>query len=261
MKKIIGKLANRMLQPLGYEIISTHYKNTIFAPGSAKRPVGRMDFLLEDLKVRGLNCRTILDVGANKTNWCRKAKKVYPTANFILIEPQVEMKERLENFCKESPGSVYYLVGAGARKERLVLTVDEQFASSSLLPKPDNQLIESGEQREIEITTIDDLIATSKMPLPELVKLDIQGFELEALKGGERLFAYTEVFILEVSLFPFTNTPDTPLFFEVIQFMLERDYVVYDFPGFLRRPLDGALGQCDICFVKKDGFLRKSNDW
>lgn len=261
MKKIIGKLANRMLQPLGYEIVSTHYKNTILAPGSPKRPVGKMDLLLEDLKVRGLNCRTILDVGANKTNWCRKAKKVYPVANLCLIEPQVEMKERLENFCAEFPGSVYFLVGAGARKERLILTIDEQFASSSLLPKSEEALIESGEQREIEITTIDNLIATSQMQLPELVKLDIQGFELEALKGGERLFAYTEVFILEVSLFPFTNTPDTPVLFEVIQFMLDRDYVVYDFPGFLRRPLDGALGQCDICFVKKNGFLRKSNDW
>jgi hypothetical protein len=30
---------------------------------------------------------------------------------------------------------------------------------------------------------------------------------------------------------------------------------------FLRRPLDGAIGQCDICFVKKDGFLKKSNEW
>jgi len=52
-----------------------------------------------------------------------------------------------------------------------------------------------------------------------------------------------------------------PVFSDVINFMLARDYVVYDFAGFLRRPLDGALGQCDICFVKKNGFLRKSNDW
>jgi hypothetical protein len=42
---------------------------------------------------------------------------------------------------------------------------------------------------------------------------------------------------------------------------LEWDYVVYDFAGFARRPLDGALGQCDICFVKRNGFLRVSNEW
>jgi len=261
MKKLIGSIANALLKPLGYEIINSRYKNLKIAAGSEKRPVGKMELLLEDLAARGLKCKTILDVGANKTNWCRKAKRAFPNSNLMLIEPQVEMTERLENFCKEFPGSAYFLVGAGARKERLVLTVDELLASSSLLPNTDKQLIDSGEQREIEITTIDELISTSQMAPPELMKLDIQGFELEALKGAESTFGYTEAYILEVSLFHFTNTPGTPVFSDVIQFMLDKNYVAYDFPGFLRRPHDGALGQCDICFVKKDGFLRDSMDW
>jgi Methyltransferase FkbM domain len=97
--------------------------------------------------------------------------------------------------------------------------------------------------------------------VPELIKLDIQGFELEALKGGSKTFGYTEVYILEVSLFPFSDLPGMPIISDVINFMLERNYVVYDFAGFLRRPLDGALGQCDICFVKRNGFLRSSIAW
>ena len=43
--------------------------------------------------------------------------------------------------------------------------------------------------------------------------------------------------------------------------MAERDYVIYDFPGFLRRPFDGALAQMDVCFVKRNGILRHSNEW
>ena len=77
----------------------------------------------------------------------------------------------------------------------------------------------------------------------------------------KKTFGFTEVYIVEVSLFPFSGVPGVPIITDVINFMLNRDYVVYDFPGFLRRPLDGALAQCDICFVKKNGFLKESNDW
>jgi hypothetical protein len=151
-----------------------------------------------------------------------------------------------------------FLAGAGAKKDILTLTIWDDLAGSSFLPKPDKKLKDVGKQREIEIITIDDLLHSSKLNYPELIKIDIQGFELEVLKEAEKTFGNTEVYILEVSQFPFGGTP---ILSDVINFMFERDYVVYDFPGFLRRPFDGALGQCDICFVKKDVFLRKSNAW
>ena len=78
---------------------------------------------------------------------------------------------------------------------------------------------------------------------------------------AEKVLAHAEVIIVEVSLFAFRDGPGMPVFPEVLNFMLERKYALYDFPGFLRRPLDGALGQCDVCFVKRNGFLRKSNNW
>ena len=220
-----------------------------------------MDFLLEDLRKRGLVCRTIMDVGANATDWSRTAKRIFPEASFLLIEPQVEMVPHLEQFCRDFDNSAFVLAGAGARKDVQTLTVWDDLAGSSFLPKPTAALRSAHKQRDIEMVTIDELVSSSRTQLPELMKLDIQGFELEALKGAQTTFGHTEVYILEVSLFPFPDGPGMPVFSDVIQFMLARDYVVYDFAGFLRRPLDGALGQCDICFVKRNGFLRRSHDW
>jgi FkbM family methyltransferase len=255
MKKII----KRILDLCGYEMHRTSRLRVEI--GSDQRPVGRMDYLLEDLRSRGLRCRTIIDVGANTTSWSRMAKKVFPEANFCLIEPQVEMQQNLEQFCREFDGSVFVLVGAGAQKDVRTLTVWDDLAGSSFLPKPDAALRSTNKQRDIEIVTIDNLISSSRTRLPELMKLDVQGFELEALKGASTTFGYTEAYILEVLLFPFSDVPGAPVLSDVIQFMLARDYVVYDFAGFLRRPLDGALGACDICFVKRDGFLRQSHAW
>ena len=130
-----------------------------------------------------------------------------------------------------------------------------------MLTTRSDDLIEKDLQREIDVVTIDGLIELNRTPLPELIKIDVQGFELEVLKGAGKTFGHTEVYILEASFFSFEGMNGIPVFSDLVNFMLERGYVVYDFAGFLRRPLDGALAQCDICFVKKDGFLRKSTSW
>jgi FkbM family methyltransferase len=255
----VKKLKRIVLEFFGFKLVRLNH--TALEIGSDKRPVGQMDSLLEDLKHRGLNCNTIVDVGANCAGWSDMAKKIFPSANFCLIEPQIEMKEKLDAFCKQTNNSIYILAGAGAKKDVLTLTIWDDLAGSSFLVKPEQELKSSGKQREIEIVTIDELLATSKIKMPDLIKLDIQGFELEALKGAEKTFGDTEVYIMEVSFFSFSEVQDHPVFSDVINFMLQRDYVVYDFGGFSRRPLDGALAQCDICFVKRNGFLRKSNEW
>ncbi|ASU36290.1 FkbM family methyltransferase [Mucilaginibacter xinganensis] len=253
MKSALKKLFNFF----GYEL----RRIDPFPPGAPQRPVGSMNLLLEDLKARGLNCRSIMDVGAHTGSWSIMAKQIFPEAKFCLIEPQIEMEDNLKLFCSTSNNSTYFIAGAGPVTEKKHLTLWDDFAGSSFLPVEDEAHKAVGRQRMVSMIAIDEIIATNEFEVPELVKLDVQGYELEALKGAGRLFGKTEVFILEASLFSFSDVTGMPIFSEVMNFMLERDYLVYDFAGFSRRPLDGALGQCDICFVKRDGFLRSSNEW
>jgi FkbM family methyltransferase len=253
------KLVKQLLRRAGYEL--KRIDPEAARPGSDHRAVGSMQVLLEDLKYRGLECKTIMDVGANRGSWSRMAKRVFPSANFVLIEPQVEMKGPLEEFVAEFPGSRFIQAGVGAKSGALTLTIWDDLEGSSFLPKPDPNLKTAGRQRDVPIVAIDDVLRAQAIPAPEVMKLDIQGFEIEALKGAAETFGRTHAYILEVSLFPFDNVPGIPLFSDVVAFMLANGYVVYDFPGFLRRPLDGALGQCDVCFVKKDGVFRKFSHW
>ena len=249
-------LIKAYLDNLGYTISRSQ---SPFPAASPSRSVGSMKMLLEDLSRRGLSPTSILDVGANCTSWSRLAKVIFPLANCFLIEPQVEMYKELEKFCSDFLGSKFFLVAVGDTEEIKVLTVWEDLAGSSLLPPESKDLISLGKQRLVEVTTIDSLINKGLIHLPQLVKLDIQGFELKALLGANKLFETTEAFIIEVSLFEFME--GQPVFSDVIVFMKERGYVVYDFPGFSRRPFAGSLGQVDICFVKNEGLFRKNNYW
>ena len=252
------KLLKKILALAGYHL---QKNQPAIPPGHPSRPVGNFTQLLQDLKERGLDCKQVLDVGANAGHWSGMANLIFPNAKYLLIEPQEEMKAKLEQLCAIQTNMHFVLAGAGPKATEMVLTVWDDLLGTSLLPAPDAALKANNKQRTIPIVTIDGLLDSGKMKVPELVKLDIQGFELEALRGAEKLFGQTEVFILEVSMFAFDGHQNQPEFFEVVQFMFERGYVVYDFPGFGRRPYDGALGQCDICFVKQNGFLRSSDRW
>jgi hypothetical protein len=91
------------------------------------------------------------------------------------------------------------------------------------------------------------------------MKLDVQGAELRVLAGAGRLLTTTELLILEVSLYRFLA--GAPIFHEVVAFMAERGFAVFDVAGLLRRPLDGSLAQVDLCFAREDGMLRASQRW
>jgi hypothetical protein len=89
-----------------------------------------------------------------------------------------------------------------------------------------------------------------------LLKLDVQGFELEVLSGGTRSLKNTNMVLMEVSLLDLYI--DSPLVRDVINFMYDFDFVLYDIcSGDIRRPLDNALWQSDFLFVKNSSTLRE----
>jgi FkbM family methyltransferase len=187
------------------------------------------------------------------------ALSIYPAASVVMIEPLDEMDAPLLSLCRERPQCRHVKAGAGRIQGELVQTIVEDLVGSSFLPPPDEDQIRTGRQRRTRVLTIDGILAQYPDFRPDLVKLDIQGFELEALMGGNKLFGTTELFIIETSLFSFWEK--SPITREVISFMADRSYEIYDFTQFLWRPYDDALGQVDIAFVKAHGFLRSTNRW
>jgi FkbM family methyltransferase len=201
------------------------------------------------------------DVGANRGDWTRLALSVFPGTPVLMIEPQDEMETSLSQLVSEMPVCHYVKAGAGREEGELIQTIWEDLAGSSFLPELDSEKLKTGRQRRTKMTTIDALLLSEvyRHFHPDLVKLDIQGFELEALSGAQTTFGQTEVFILETSLFPFM--PRMPITREVISFMYDVGYELYDITEYFRRPYDGALGQVDLAFVKSRGMFRTESKW
>lgn len=216
--------------------------------------VNPLEVVLSRAKQNGLAPRTVIDVGAAWGAWSRECARVFSEARYILVEPLAEYRASLEGVVKESPHSVLIPSVAASAPGTVTFHVHPDLEGSSIYKEGDDPQI-NGAPRELPATTLDALMREHRIEGPCLLKIDVQGAELDVLRGAEELLQKTEYVILETSLFAAYD--NVPLLHEVIAFMAARRFVPYDILGLLYRPLDGALCQADVCFVKENGMFRK----
>lgn len=235
------RMLRRALRRLGFDVV--RYPNR-------RRTLGEA---LEHLRRVGMTPATVIDVGV--ADGTPELYRTFPNARFLLVEPQQEYERALQRILATVNGD-YAIAAASSTTGTITLHVpDGNPEGASLLPEPAQRV----SSREVQTVRIDDLVADRGLAPPFLVKADTQGSELEALAGAGRTLQQAEAVVLEVSLFEFFE--GGPQVAEVVAFMKERGFVVYDIVGGHERPLDGALAQVDFVFVREDGFLRKTSQY
>ena len=89
-----------------------------------------------------------------------------------------------------------------------------------------------------------------------IIKLDVQGSEIDILKGLEKKISFFEIIILETSVKEYNK--GSPLFIDVINYMNKLNYIFYDIYDLKRLGNYGSfLVQFDAIFVKKNSSLLK----
>lgn len=198
---------------------------------------------------------TVIDVGvAYGTD---ELYEHFNSSNILLIEPIAEWENKLIEF-KARYKADYVIAAAGSTNSEMIINVHSILSDSSVFHEIDGPLVD-GQKRIVPLRRIDDLCKERELPGPFLIKLDVQGAELLVMDGATSILDETEIVIIEVSLFKFR--PEAPEFFDVVAYMNKLGFAVYDVFEYIKRPLDGALGQIDIAFVKENGFFRKSHSF
>lgn len=122
----------------------------------------------------------VWDVGANVGYFTTKfSEKVGRNGLVYAFEPAVNTHATLKNNCSEYKNVICKNLGLSNKSGNL------SFRDSGIENDPTNGLVEDGTPGAVvvAITTGDELVACKSVPVPNVIKIDVEGFEVEVIRG------------------------------------------------------------------------------
>lgn len=202
---------------------------------------------------RLLGCRlppapVIVDGGANKGRVAARLLAALPHARLHAFEPQPRLARKLAKRFADDARVVVHPVALGALPDTLPLTVMSRPTLSSLFAPTGIRDKYAGQ----------DLTVTTTVPVPvvrldatldrvDVIKLDLQGFELPALCGATALLPEVSVVVAETALYPLyagqALLPELTAYMEEFGLALDGLYDFY-------RDASGRIASGDAVFVR-----------
>jgi FkbM family methyltransferase len=214
-----------------------------------------MEDVMSHLKKQGVYPKTVFDIGV--ADGTPDLYQAFSDSHFVLIEPLKEFERDMVSI--SSQYQMEYVVAAASDEAgSMTFNVHPDLCGSSMLQETEGAHVD-GEARTVPTVRLDTLAKERSLEAPYLIKVDVQGGELKVLAGATGILAQTDAVILEVSLFGFFV--GGPQFADIISAMKAYNFVVYEIFDARNRPLDGALAQVDILFVREDSSLRKHHSY
>lgn len=205
-----------------------------------------------NLQQIGFVPKHIVDVGANHGTWTRETLKYFPDAYYTLLEPQYWLKSSMQDILSANKKVAFHGLGAGEVAGAFQFTMHERDDSCSFRYTAAEASAAGLKQVEIPVVTLNKLLGESDFPVPDIIKIDAEGLDIEVLKGASDYFGKTEVFMVEAGV---TNQIFSNSFLVMLNFMDQQGYRLYEITD-LNRPFPlQVLWLVELVFVKKGGFI------
>jgi FkbM family methyltransferase len=221
----------------------------------AQRPMPRYQAIPESLRLLkslGYDPKVVIDGGANFGLFATMAAQIFPGARVHVVEPQAACQASLRAL--EGPFEVHPVaLTSPERAARGHVTMHDAESGST------GAHVSAAGSVQAAATTLDALLA-GRVTADDraLLKLDLQGHELEALRGAEALLPAIEFILCEVTFIEFDDMPPISA---LVRFLDERGFALFDIAAIGGRARDNRPTQGDFVFANRLSPIAAEKSW
>jgi FkbM family methyltransferase len=257
--RLIKRWIKAAAKRLGYEIHAVEPSSIL----QRADPFVAQHLLLDRL---GIDAPVIFDIGANEGQTTRRYRQHFANAPIFAFEPYPASFEKLSAAFPNDSSVKVFPLAVSDQVGTATLYVNHFDPTHSLLPRPSSQRRYypryAGPKTtiEVEVTCIDTFAAQNDIKEIDILKLDIQGGELNALRGALQALQSVPLVYLEIAFVP--HYENAPLLYETWKFLADLDYSLFNIYD-LYTASNGQLRYGDALFIHKhvrDGVVDRFPD-
>jgi FkbM family methyltransferase len=209
---------------------------------------------IQFLQRRGFAPRTVIDIGAAEGAFflIRQGGKLCPGAQHFFIDAMHENEPVYQAIGKKF-GTGYEITALSCLEGEVDLRIDPHFYNTHI-DRLQSDTTYAGTRR-VKLSTLDAVALRHELEPPYLLLLDVQGGELDVLRGALKVLDEAIIVTAEIQIFFERDTLG-----ELISFMAGNGWALYDLtnPAYFS---DGSFYQCYATFVPKSMDFRSAADW
>lgn len=195
----------------------------------------------------------VFDIGGLRGDYAGALGLSDSVKSIVSFEPVPDSFNELVQRAKLNPKVMPVNVALGDEDATVSFFMNDSRASSSplpMLPKHVESFPHTGTTSEISVRMkrLDDLMVELGLEQPDVIKLDVQGFEAQVIRGGKQTFSRAKWCHVELSLVPLYDGAAT--FYEVYIALINLGYQISDLTDRLVSP-DGIPLQVNALFRRE----------